>query len=865
MRELLRRLHFFFHRHQFERELDEEMHHHLALKAEENGSKDAAQRQFGNITLLKEESRAMWSWRLFDQLAQDTRYAVRAMGASPLFTTMAVLSLALGIGANTAIYSFLDAILLRSLPVAHPEELVVVQWRAKEPPKVIHGHNGTRDGDKTGVFSPNYPFAAYESLRSDSSVLSTLFAYATAYRINLVAQNQAEVGNGQFVSGSFYRSLGVSPAAGRLIDENDDRAGAERVAVLSYRYWQSRYGSDPSAVGQSIRINDVPFTIVGVSAPEFFGVNPGQEHQVYMPIHAAPSLAPRPAEDEKRRFFDPNFYWVEMMGRLRPGVSRTQAETELAGRFRQFAESTASTAFEKKNLPELWLMDGAGGLDTLRRQYSQPLYVLMTMVCLILAISCANIANLLLVRATARRREIAVRLSLGAGRMRLMRQLLTESILLAVTSVALGLLVAQWGIRSITALLANGEDLTLHAELNWSVLAFTCALTVVTGIVFGLAPAIQATKVDVTPALKDTRAGGPTGRSHRLSLSRVLVTSQIALSLLLVIGAGLFVRTLSNLKSVKLGFNQHNLLLFSVNARQAGYKDANLAQFYDGLLRSFRGIPGVLDAGISEFSLVAGYWNSTGLTIPGTTAATGQRLDTCILPVNASFLKTMQIPVVLGIGIEERHIASPNVAVINEEFAKKFFSGENPVGRRIGLGDPMKPRDVEIIGVARTALYNSIKEKETPPLVYVPYTQDLAGLGGMFFEVRTAGDPMAVVPSIRKLVHEANASVPVANMKTQTSQDRSDDQPGAHLRTTLHEFCSAGAHDCVHWTVRHYGIHSGAAHERNRDSNGTGRRTPQYCRDGATRGVCAFARRRRRRASGWRGERRDLSSRFCLG
>ena len=224
----------------------------------------------------------------------------------------------------------------------------MVKWRAKEPPKVIHSHNGTRDRDKTGVFSPNYPYAAYESLRSDSRVLATLFAYATAYRINLVAQKQAEVGNGQYVSGSFYRSLGVSPAAGRLIDENDDRAGAERVAVLSYRYWQSRYGSDPSAVGQSIRINDVPFTIVGVSAPEFFGVNPGQEHQVYMPIHAAPSLAPRPAEDEKRRFFDPNFYWVEMMGRLRPGVSRAQAETALAGRFRQYAESTASTADREK-------------------------------------------------------------------------------------------------------------------------------------------------------------------------------------------------------------------------------------------------------------------------------------------------------------------------------------------------------------------------------------------------------------------------------------------------------------------------------------------------------------------------------------
>jgi macrolide transport system ATP-binding/permease protein len=772
MREFFRRLHFFFHREQFERELEEEMQHHLELTAEEHGSNDSARQKFGNITLLKEDSRAMWSWRLFDQLKQDVRYAVRAMGASPLFTAMAVLSLALGIGANIAIYSFLDAILLRSLPVSRPEELVVLKWRAKAQPAVIHGHSGIRNRDKTGLVSPNYPYPAYEFLRSDSSVLSTLFAYATAWRINIVAQKQAEVGSGQLVSGSFYRSLGVSPVAGRLIDEEDDRAGAEKVAVLSYPYWQSRYASDPAAVGQSIRINDVPFTIIGVSPPEFFGVNPGMEYQVYLPLHAAPSLAPRPAEDEKRRFFDRNFYWVEMMGRLRPGVSRTQAESALAGEFRQYAESTASTAGEKTNMPELWLMDGAGGLDSLRRQYSQPVYVLMAMVALILAISCANIANLLLVRATARRREIAVRLSLGAGRMRLIRQLLTESILLAMTGAALGLLVAVWGIRSITLLLANGmEDFTLHAELNWGVLAFTCALALLTGILFGLAPAIQATKVNVTPALKETRASAPSARSHRISLSRVLVTLQVALSLLLVVGAGLFVRTLSNLHSIELGFNEQNVLLFSVNARQAGYKEANLARFYDDLLRRFRGIPGVMDAGASQFSLVANYWNSTRLVIPGAqSATTGPKTETCILPVDPAFLQTMQIPVVLGSGIEERHMTSPNVGVINEEFAKKFFEGGSPIGRRILLGDQAKQRDIEIIGVAKTARYNSIKEKTTPPLVYVPYTQDLAGLGGMFFELRTAGDPLAMIPTVRRLVREANASVPVANVNTQTAQ-----------------------------------------------------------------------------------------------
>ena len=768
MRELFRRLQFFLRRDSFERELDEEMRHHLDLQAEESGGLDSARRRFGNITLLKEESRAMWSWSFLDQTVQDVRYALRAMAASPAFTAMAVLSLALGIGANTAIYSFLDAVLLRSLPVIRPHELVVLEWRSKDSPSVIHGHRGTRDRDKTGVFSPNYPFAAYEYLRSDSAVLSSLFAYATAWQVNLVARRQAEVANGQFVSGSFYRDLGVSPALGRLIDNADDRPGAPRVAVLSYRYWQTRYASDPSAIGQAIEVNNVPFTIVGVSAPEFFGVNPGREHEVYMPLHAAPSLAPRPSEDETRRFFDGNFYWVEMMGRLQPGITRAQAETVLAGKFRQFVVSTASTDRERTNLPELWLMDGAGGLDSLRRQYSQPLYVLMAMVGLILAIACANIANLLLARAAARRREIAVRLSIGAGRMRLVRQLLTESILLAVFGAALGLLVADWGIRSTILLLGMGaEDLTLRANLNWSVLAFTCGLTMLTGIIFGLAPALQATKVDVAPALKETTTNAPSGHSRRMNLGRVLLVLQFAFSLLLVIGAGLFVRTLSNLRSVELGFNQRNLLLFSLNARQAGYKEASLARFYDDLLQRFRRIPGVQEAAMSQFSLLTGYWNSTNVEIPGIPSR-GPKTETCILPVDANYLATMQIPILLGTGIGERQIASPNVAVVNEEFVKKFLAGENPVGRRIALGSAK--RDVEIIGVARTALYNSIKEKTTPPLAYIPYTQDLPGLGGMFFQLRVAGDPLALTPAIRRIVHDANANVPVAHASTQIAE-----------------------------------------------------------------------------------------------
>ena len=780
MRELLRRLRFLLHRDQFERDLEEEMRHHLALQAEERGSgiaaNAAAKRQFGNIALLKEDSRAMWTWTFAQQLAQDIRYALRTMAANRLFTAMAVLSLALGIGANTAIYSFMDAILLRALPVQHPEELVVLNWRAKGSPAVIHGQNGSRYGDrKTGIVtSPNYPFAAYEALRVRHDTLSTLFAYASAWQVNIIARGQAEAARGLFVSGGFYSGLGVAPAAGRLILDEDDRAGAPAVAVISYQYWQRRFASNPDAVGQTMLINNVPFTIVGVSAPGFFGVDAGTEPPVFVPLHAAPLLAQRPADEERSRFFDTHFYWVEMMGRLRPGVGVGQAQAVLSAQFHSFVDSTATSAKEKANLPALWVEEGASGLDSLRRQYSKPLYVLMAMVVLILTIACANIANLLLARAAARRREIAVRLSLGAGRWRIVRQLLTESVMLSFVGALLGLLVAYWGIQSITWLLANGHDnFTLHANLNWQVLGFTLALALVTGIVFGLAPAIQATGVDLTPALKETRAGAPRGRVRRLGLrlgaNQFLVVAQIAISLLLVIAAGLFVRTVSNLHSVELGFNRENVLLFSLNARQAGYKDAALARFYADLRDRFRTIPGVRSAAVSDFPLVSHYWNSERVTIPGAPAQAGRPPETGLLKVDPSFLATMQIPIVVGRGIAERDMASPRVAVVNEMFAAKFFGKEYPIGRTIGIGDPKTPADIEIIGVARNSHYNSLQE-EIPEVAYIPYTQNLAGLGRVFFELRTAGDPLAPVGAVRRIVGQTNSSVPLTDINTQSRQ-----------------------------------------------------------------------------------------------
>lgn len=772
MRELLQRLHHLLHRREFEKELEEEMGHHLALSAEEMGGAEAAHRQFGNITLLREESRAMWTWTIWEQFLQDLRYAVRTMAANPLFTAIATISLALGIGANTAIFSFMEAILMRTLPVANPQELVVFHWSAKGKVGVIHSLAGSMHSDKsTGRTSPNFPYAAFQTLRANPDVLSTVFAYASAWRINIIAQQQAELAEGLYVSGGFYSGLGVTPAAGRLIGDEDDRAGAPPVAVLSYAYWQRRFHASPAAVGQSILIDHTPFTIIGVSSPEFFGVNPGEQLEIYLPLHAAPLLSQKPQEAERRNFFDANFYWVEMMGRLRPGVSRKQAQAVLAGRFQQFAASTATTQKERVEFPALRLAAGAGGLDSLRRQYSKPLLVLMAMVGLILTIACANIASLLLARAAARRREIAIRLSMGAERMRVIRQLLTESVLLSLAGAALGLLVAVWGIRSLTWLLANGQErFTLHASLNWQVMLFTLGLAVVTGGLFGLAPALQSTRVDVTAALKETRASEPRRRSRRFGLGHVLVTVQIGLSLLLVVAAGLFVRTLSNLHSVNLGFNQEKLLLFSLDARQAGYKDAALAQFYHDLLNRFRQIPEVKSAGLSQFSLLAGYWNSQLIRIPGAPPAAGEQPDTCVLTVDPGFLPTMQIPILLGRGLEERDLASPRVALVNEAFVKKFFPNQNPMGRRIALGKPDSPADIEIVGVARKSLYNSVKEKETPPLAYVPYTQNLEGLNRVFYELRAAGDPLALVPAVRKIVREASPNVPLAEVKTQTAQ-----------------------------------------------------------------------------------------------
>ena len=773
---LIRRLRYWMQGGRRSDALYEEIELHLAEKAAEleadgmspERARAEARRRFGNVGLKQEESREIWMTQFWSELGQDVRYGLRTMTANKAFTALAVLSLALGIGANTTIYSFMESILLRSLPVSDPESLVVLNWQSrpprdggKESVHVMHGLQGMAwPGDKGAMMLGIFPYRAFETLREENPVFSTLFGYCEGHKKTLSLRGQARSAGTEYVTGEYFHGLAVPAAAGRLINPEDDRAGAAPVAVISYATSQQRFGGPASAVGQPILVDNVPFTIIGVTPPEFFGVDPAAAPDLYLPMHT--NLLVDGAQ-AARLYPDANFYWLEIMGRLRPGVSMAQAQAALAPRFHQWVASTATTDSERAKLPALVLNPGAAGLGSLRRQYSKPLAVLLAMVGLILAIACANIANLLLARAAARRREMAVRLSLGAGRLRVVRQLLTESVMLASLGGALGVLFAIWGVRALTLLFSNGrENFTLRAELNWNVLAVTAALSVVCGLLFGLVPAIQSTRPDVMPALKDGRGGG-----RRRRVQNVLVVAQIALSFLILVTAGLFVRTLNKLHSVQLGYARENILLFSLDARQAGHRDPEIVTFYANLRKRLESIPGVRSATLSQSSIINA--GRVGSAINGTIKIGAETVeDARALSTGPRFLSTMQIPLLAGREIDDRdQPGSRLVAVISEELARTYFGKENPVGRTITLPD--EKRGLEIVGVSANVRYGGLKnEEEGATTIYVPVSQFPSDR--MTYALRTAGDPLKFVPSVHEIVREADSRIPVTNVVTQAAE-----------------------------------------------------------------------------------------------
>ncbi len=770
----IRRLRYWMESARRSEALREEIELHLAEKAAELHADGMtpecalaeARRRFGNVALKHEESREIWMTRFLSELGQDIRYGFRTMAANKTFSTLAVLSLALGIGANTAIYSLMESILMRSLPVADPESLVVLNWHSRPPQNaggewdhVVHGLQGLFwPGDKGSLVTGIFPYGAFETLRKENPVFSTLFGYFNGHDRTLAVRGQAMSAGTEYVTGEYFRGLGVSPAAGRLIDPEDDRPGAAPFAVISFATSQNRFGGPPNAIGQPILVDNVPFTVIGVAPPEFSGVDPAASPDLYLPLHTNLLVDGARAA---RMYPDGNFYWIEMMGRLRPGVSMAQAQAVLAPRFHQWVATTATTDGERAKLPALTLNPGAAGLGSLRREYSKPLYVLLAMVGLILAITCANIANLLLARAAARRREMAVRLSLGAGRFRVVRQLLTESVMLASLGGAFGVLFANWGVRSLTFLFSNRRgNFTLHAELNWHVLAVTAALSVVCGLLFGLAPAIQSTRPDVMPTLKDGRGGGPRRRAQN-----VLVVAQIAMSFGILVAAGLFVRTLDKLHSIPLGYSRENILLFTLNARQAGHPESEIATFYENLRKRFESIPGVSSATLSQSSIIsAGVAGGAYRGAMKIGAATIEGAG--VMAAAPRFLTTMQIPILAGREIDARdQPGSMPVAVISERLARTYFGNENPLGRRITFVDDV--RDLEIVGVSGNVRYGSLKQG-SPMTVFVAASQFSSDR--VTYALRTAGDPLRYVQSVREIVREADSRIPVTNVLTQAAE-----------------------------------------------------------------------------------------------
>jgi predicted permease len=648
----------------------------------------------------------------------DLRYALRMMRRAPLVTAIAVLSLALGIGANTAIFSVLDALLLKLLPVKDPRQIVMLSWLPKN--MLAKKSDRARPDD-------SFSFPTLERLRQRFSVAG----FSEIDERNMIVGGHAEIARGEVVSGNYYAVLGVTPAAGRLLTDDDDHESAAPACVISYRYWESRFGRDPSIIGQKIVLGGAPFTLVGVEPKGFFGLIPGYEPAFKIPIQLWAPVTPY--YGIKAALLDPDSDFVRIAARI-PVTARAQASAELNVLFHQLS------AHDQQDRVML-LGPGGEGLNWIRDGFREPLLVLMAAVALVLLIACANVANLLLARAHAREKEISMRLALGAGSGRLVRQFLTESLLLAAFGGTLGVLLAY---RAGDVLARSFEHLTLDAGPDARVLAFTAGVTILTAILFGLAPAIRATRVDVQPGLQRD------ARSSRSGIAHALVVTQLALSLVAIVGAGLLMRTLYNLRAIDLGMDIRNVTVFRLAPTSSGYTKEQDVDFAQRVLARLEQMPGVESASLSRPG--------------GTDVQTPSGLHhASVNAVTAHFFGTMGIPVVLGRGIEERDSAgAPQVAVVNETLARALFAHESPVGRHFQA----RNEDYEIGGVVRDNWYNGIRPS-IPPAFFVSYPQTSGNYIVFAVEVRTVGDPTAMAAAIRRAVSEVDSNVPIFEMKTE--------------------------------------------------------------------------------------------------
>jgi predicted permease len=767
--ELKRRLDMLLHRGEFQRELDEELRLHLELRRQQQiafglspeAAQRSAQHKFGNVTRIKEKSHMAWGWDWLETFLQDAGYGLRSMLRTPAITVVALISLALGIGANTAIFSFLDAVMLRSLPVRNPQQLVKLgaeDW------------DGITDSFAcTELYS--YPF--YRQFQRKNAVFSdtaAIFSMINDVHGFVDNRQESEMLHVQTVSGTYFPTLGVGAEIGRMLNDADDSSeGDHAVVVISDGFWKRNLGSDPSVLNHTLKLGNTVFDIVGVAPAEFFGTKVGEAPDAWAPLSMAQTIPP--GWGRYKDNFSESLY---IIGRLKHGVTVEQATANVNFLFPQILRSFPDARLSQENLARLarahvQLETMARGLSYLRHVYSEPLKILMAIVALVLLIACANIANLLLARATARARELAVRQALGASRARIIRQLLTESLLLALAGGALGIALAAAGNRLLLGMISIGSDSTpLDVSLNLRLLAFTFAVTACTALLFGTLPALRATRLQLTESLKSGR--GASSAAGRTPIAKILVVSQVALSLVLMVTACLFVRTLVNLNRVDAGFNKENVLRLNIDSAVIGYKggDPRLTLLFKQIEDRVNRLPGVQAASFSAFTFHEGSWN-TSIRVPPIPVDRTVNVRHNI--IGDAYFKTMQIPILTGRSFGPQDTAtSQHVAIISEHMARTLFPAGSPIGRTYLIGsddgvDP--PLHEQVIGVARDVKFDDLAE----PVAYVdylPYTQREWSFGD--FEVRFSGEFSTISNEVQQAIHAIDRILPITNITTLDEQ-----------------------------------------------------------------------------------------------
>jgi len=747
-------------------DLEREINSDLELEVEEQRERGlspeearrAALRAFGNPTLIREQSHLVWGWGWLESFLKDVTYGLRSLFRSPALTAVALLSLGLGIGANTAIFSFLDAVLLRSLPVQQPSQLVVLGDGID---------NGISDAwANTDLYS--YPF--YRDLQKNNSVFSStasIFSSTNDVYGIVSGRDRTEPMKVQLVSGTYFPTLGVRPLMGRaLADADDSTEGNHPVAVISYAWWIRSLARDPKVLDRKLKLGDTTFDIVGVAPQEFFGTAVGQSPDIWVPMSMIASVPPKWGS-----YTDKRSESLYILGRLKPGVSLTAATSNINLLFQQMWPSYVDSFTTQKDLADLQkthvpLTPIATGLSALRGQYSQPLKILMVLTGIVLLIACANIANLLLARSTARVREFAVRQALGGRRSRLIRQLLTESLLLATIGGALGIALAALADRFLLHMISSGPDtIPLDVSIHPRLLLFTLAVTVFTALLFGTLPALRATRLDLVNSLKDGRSANSS--SAKSPLAKSLIITQVAFSLVLLVGAVLFVHSLINLNHVDTGFNRDNTLVLNLDPSSIGYMDneARLTALYKQIEQRVAAVHSVTSASFASFTFGQGSWNEP-VFIPGgdTTGAVNIKHNV----IGSDYFKAMGIPLIAGRNFGSQDTATSQlVAVVSERFAKTYFPNSNPIGRDYSIGDPNSLLKMQIIGIARDVKFRNLDEP-AQTLDYVFYPQRPQYLSNLV--VRYTGDSTAISAAVQSTIHSIDPNLPITNITSLDEQ-----------------------------------------------------------------------------------------------